>query len=89
MLYELAIGIRPFLEYPRGIETLHGIMQRACSQPYIDAVLFARGRLENVNASRELVDLLKVMIVINPDKRITLAKVRSSVSGPVSVAGTV
>jgi serine/threonine protein kinase len=78
MLYELSIGLRPFLECPKGVEGANTIMQRAGDVKYIEKVLFSKSRLDKASPSPDLIDLLKKMFVVDPEKRITMEQVSST-----------
>lgn len=63
-------GLRPFHYKPQ--DNAATIMQRAASQEHVDRLF---NMLEQNGASKELVDLLKHMLVINPSKRYSMQQV--------------
>lgn len=80
MLYELAVGLRPFVERRSEIDRpthndIREVMKRTRGEHhYISRVIFAPQRVAGL--SPELVDLLKRMFVVDPAQRLTMQQVR-------------
>lgn len=73
MLYELTVGIRPFLEAPHEEHAV--VMARAGDKRYIESVVLADERCAHL--SRKLRDLLARMFAVDPEQRLTMCEVRA------------
>lgn len=79
MLYELTVGLRPFVERRCEIDKpthndIREVMRRTRGDNrYIERVIFAPQRMQGL--SPELKDLLQRMFVVQPEQRLTMQQV--------------